>query len=116
MLPSKEYCDVVSYEIARRAKCCAHYSALDRARHGPETGCDREVPIEAKAMAANGGSRWGIGLRLPCDASTDPLFKCPWFEARGIDRSRDEMIALREAGSRTLKSLARKLAAAVEND
>lgn len=109
-LPSKEYCDNVSHEIERRAKCCIHYDAVGRIRHDEDTGCVRGVPIEAKAIAANGGSRWGIGLRLPCDGfAADPLFECPWFEARGIDQARDDMIALREAGARTLMALAKRL-------
>ena len=100
--------DDVAYEIARRAKVCVCYDGLGFFRD--DKGCSRDVPIRQKAVAGNGGSRHGIALRLPCDGCADPLFQCPWYEAAGIEGARDEMIALREAGARTLKRLAKQFA------
>lgn len=106
-MPSVEYEKGVSHDLSQRAMCCIHYRAMAFFRD--EQACAREVPVRAKACAANGGSNYGIALRLPCDGSRDPLFSCPWFEAVGVDRACDEMIRLREAGARTLRKLAREL-------
>lgn len=109
-MPSKEYEDNISYEIARRAKVCVHHDGMAFFRD--DKGCAREVPIRAKAVAANGGSQMAIALRLPCDGDcADPLFQCPWYKATGIDRAAKEMTELREAGARTIAALAKKLTA-----
>lgn len=106
-MPTKDYEDNVSYEIARRAKVCVSYDGMGFVRD--DKGCAREVPIRKKAIAGNGGSPLGIALRLPCDGCADPLFPCPWYEANGIDRAAQEMRELREAGARTITALAKRL-------
>jgi hypothetical protein len=103
-----EYDDNVQHEIARRAKVCVNFHPLEAYRSGGRV-CDRDVPVEKKAIAANGGSRFGIALRLPCNGIDDPLFRCPWYDAYGIDRAADEMRKLREAGARTIRRLAKEL-------
>lgn len=113
-MPSNEYEDQVAYDLENRAKVCVSYRPLDMYGRGQGTGCQREVPIRTKAVAANGHSLVGIALRLPCDAAPDPLFRCPWYEPLGIERARDEMIELREAGARTLKALAQRIQAQSE--
>lgn len=107
-MPSQEYEDNVSYEIARRAKVCVSYDGMGFFRD--KKGCAREVPIRKRAVAGNCGSALGIALRLPCDGCADPLFPCPWYEANGIERAAEEMRDLREAGARTIAKLAKKLA------
>lgn len=108
-MPTQEYEDNVSYEIARRAKVCVNYDGLGFFRG--DKGCARDVPVRAKAVTANGGSRQGIALRLPCDGCSDPLFSCPWYEANGIERAAEEMRDMREAGARTIANLAKQLGA-----
>lgn len=107
--PSKDYEDQVRYDLTQSAKVCVHFRPIDMYRRGQSTGCVREVPIRVKAIRANGGSQFGIALRLPCDCAPDPLFRCSWREATGIERARDNMVALREAGRRTLTRLAKEL-------
>lgn len=106
-MPSQDYEDAVSYEIARRSKVCVSYDALGFFRDN--MGCKRGVPVRQKAVTANNGSRMGIALRLPCDGCGDPLFSCPWYEATGVERAAEDMTDLREAGARTLKRLARQM-------
>lgn len=106
-MASAEYEECVAHDLKQRAKCCVHYRAVAFWRD--EQACAREVPIRAKACAANGGTNLGIALRLPCNAAPNPLFVCPWYEAMGPDLAAKEMTELREAGARTLKRLARQL-------
>lgn len=104
-----DYEDRVRHDLGIIARSCVNHRPREMYGAGGGAGCAREVPIRAKAKAANGGSNFGIALRLPCDASPDPLFVCPWYEAVGIDRAAAEMAALKEAGARVLKKLAREL-------
>lgn len=108
-MASREYEDNIRAEIEDRAKCCIHHRPLEMYGRGEGTGCARDVPIRAKALAANGGSAFGIALRLPCIVAPDTLFKCPWFEARGVDRAASEMSAMREAGMMVIKKMAKQL-------
>ena len=105
-----EYEDCVRAEIERCSRVCVHYRPIEAYGHEPGSGCARAVPIRAKAKAGNGGSAFGIALRLPCDAAPSPLFSCPWYEAKGVDRAAAELTALREAGARVLKRIARQIA------
>lgn len=110
-MPSQEYEDYVAHDLEIYAKQCVSYRPVEMYEQPRGCGCTRDVPIDAKATEANGGSRLGVALRYPCNASKDPLFECPWYEPTGYQKAADQMHAMKEAGRRVLTKLAKQLQA-----
>lgn len=76
-----------SLRIASMTNACRHFLGMLPDRKCCEMGRD----IRKNAINANGGSSFGIGLRLPCTAPMSdkpPLFDCP-----DQDRQTDDEVA-----------------------
>lgn len=70
---------------------CRHFCGL---WPDDKPSCKKGRDVRATATKCNGGSEFGIALRLPCTKqkdSTQPLFDCP-----DVDRHTDEEIAARK--------------------
>lgn len=65
------------------SNACRHFSGL--AFFTGKQCCDKGRDVRAWAIRCNGGSKLGIGLRLPCTRPHDvprPLFDCPELDRK----------------------------------
>lgn len=73
---------------------CRHYLGM---RFDGQKSCALGWDVRQRAVENNGGSEFGIGLRLPC---TKPNSETPLFECADLDRKSDEEV---EAGRASMK-------------
>lgn len=73
------------------ANACRHFLGLFP---GNRPSCSQGWNVREWAVRCNGGSEFGIALRLPCTKMSDgkPLFDCP-----SLDRKTDEQVAKERA-------------------
>lgn len=85
---------------------CRHYLGM---YPDPRPQCAVGRDVRAWAVRCNGGSEFGIGLRLPCTRQSDdaepPLFDCP-----ELDRKTDEEV---EAERRAMSAHMDKIVSAM---
>lgn len=88
------------------ANSCRHYLGL---YPDNRPSCAKGRDVRAWAVRCNGGSEFGIGLRLPCtrqrEDSEKPLFDCPDIDRRTDTEVEEERAALQAQMGRLISAM-----------